>query len=195
MEGRAPIDIGQQIRSLRQQRGLSLRMLAELCKLSPNTISLIERGVTSPSIATLHRLATALGVHIVSFFEEQETDAVVILTRANERSRSGSSSVLLESLGSGLLNQTLEPFIVTLKPGADAKRPVMAHAGHELVYCLEGELEYEVANQRYRLLKGDSLFFEARLPHCWFNPGSEAVVFILIFQTAAAQESLEQHLH
>lgn len=51
-------DVGAQVRALRQQCGLSLRTLAELCDLSPNTISLIERGESSPSVSTLHRLAT-----------------------------------------------------------------------------------------------------------------------------------------
>ncbi len=188
-------DVGARLRMLRERRGLSLRALAEVCDLSPNTISLIERGVSSPSVATLHRLAIALGVPITSFFEGENEKKEVILTRAGERPHSKSASVLLESLGSGLQNQTLEPFVVTLKPGADSGRQIMGHAGHELVYCLQGEVEYEVAGQQYRLAVGDALLFEARLAHRWRNPTTDPAIFLLVLQTPLRDESVEQHLH
>jgi transcriptional regulator with XRE-family HTH domain len=188
-------DIGLRVRNLRQRRGLSLRTLADLCDLSPNTISLIERGTSSPSVATLQSLATALGVPVVSFFEEREDPPHIIVTRAGERTRSGNAGVLLEGLGNGLENQTIEPYLVTLNPGAGARKPMMAHTGHELVHCLCGELIYEVANQQYRLREGDSLLFEARLSHSWFNPGQEPVKFLLVFQAALARETLNQHLY
>jgi transcriptional regulator with XRE-family HTH domain len=187
-------DVGARLRALRDRRGLSLRSLAEVSNLSPNTISLIERGVSSPSVATLHRLAIGLGVPITSFFKEKKEKEEVILTRAGERPCSKSASVLLESLGSGLQDQTLEPFVVTLKPGADSGRQIMVHAGHELVYCLQGEIEYEVGGQYYRLAVGDALLFEARLTHRWRNPCSEPAKCLMVLQTSAPDESVQQHL-
>ena len=194
MSERKPPDVGSQVRALRMERGLSIRGLAELCELSPNAISLIERGATSPSVSTLHRLATALKVPITAFFEGQDERVELILSRASNRPFSGTDSVLLESLGAGLDHQTLEPFVVTLKPGADSGNQEMSHDGHELVYCLQGELEYEVAGTRYQLAAGDSVLFEARLAHCWRNPGHDPAVFLLIFQSAVQGESVEQHL-
>ena len=194
MSERKPPDVGSQVRALRTERGLSMRGLAELCELSPNAISLIERGSTSPSVSTLHRLATALRVPITAFFEAQGDRVELILSRAGQRPYSGTDSVLLENLGAGLDHQTLEPFVVTLKPGADSGDQGMVHDGHELVYCLQGELEYEVAGTQYRLAAGDAVLFEARLAHCWRNPGRSPAVFLLIFQSAIQGESVEQHL-
>ncbi|MGD8738081.1 MAG: helix-turn-helix domain-containing protein, partial [Anaerolineae bacterium] len=134
MEDQKPPDVGARVRALRKERELSMRSLADLCGLSPNTISLIERGSTSPSVSTLHQLATALKVPIASFFEHQEERVQVIVSRPGERLLSGSSSLVLESLGSGLADQSLEPFLVTLEPGADSGEETMAHDGHELVY-------------------------------------------------------------
>ena len=187
-------DVGAQLRALRQQRGLSLRTLAELCDLSPNTISLIERGESSPSVSTLHRLATALGVHITAFFEGHAEPVQAVLTRAAERSRSGNAQVLLESLGTGLEEQSLEPFLVTMKPGADSGQQIMMHSGQEMVYCLQGEVEYEVASQPYRLAAGDTLLFQARLPHRWRNPGSSPAIFLLVFGEASGTQPAAQHL-
>jgi transcriptional regulator with XRE-family HTH domain len=194
MEEQKPPDVGAQVRALRQQRDMSIRGLAELCELSPNTISLIERGATSPSVSTLHQLATALRVPITLFFEAQDESARVIHSRPGERSFSGSSSLLLESLGSGLEEQTLEPFLVTLKPGADSGPTIMAHEGHELVYCLQGQVEYRIEDQGYCLAPGESLLFDALLPHCWRNPTKEPAVFLLIFETRSQTVSVEQHL-
>jgi transcriptional regulator with XRE-family HTH domain len=194
MSERKPPDVGSQIRAFRMQRGLSMRGLAELCGLSPNAISLIERGTTSPSVSTLHRLATALKVPITAFFEEQGEKVTLILSRANHRQYTGTDSVLLESLGSGLDHQILEPFVVTLEPGADSGEQGMVHDGHELVYCLQGELEYEVAGTQYRLAVGDAMLFEARLAHYWRNSGHAPVVFLLVFQSAVQGESVEHHL-
>lgn len=195
MKDQETVDVGPQLRAMRQQRGLSLRTLAGICDLSPNTISLIERGISSPSVSTLHRLATAMRVPITAFFEEQEARVEIVLQRAGERSRSGSANVLLESLGTGLEAQTLEPFVVTLNPGAGSGRQTIVHVGHELVYCLRGEVEYQVDDQLCLLGEGDSLLFEARLPHRWRNPGDEPAIFLLVFQSAVTGESMEQHLN
>jgi len=74
---RAP-DVGRIIRDLRKQRGFSLRTLAELCGLSINAISKIERGENSPTVVSLHRLAMALDVPISTLFREQAVEEAVV---------------------------------------------------------------------------------------------------------------------
>ena len=62
------LNVGQRIRTIRERQGLSLRAVAERCGLSLNAISLIERGENSPTVSSLHHLATALNVPITRFF-------------------------------------------------------------------------------------------------------------------------------
>lgn len=194
MTEQRPPDVGGRLRALRKGRGLSMRALAERCDLSPNAISLIERGLTSPSVSTLHRLAQALGVHIAAFFE-QPTEAVEwVVSRAGERSYLGDPQVLLENLGTGLSQPTLEPYLVTLQPGATSGRSIITHGGQELVYCLQGEVEYEVAGNVCLLREGDALLFEARLPHRWRNPGSVPARFLMVFGACEDHDSLRRHL-
>jgi transcriptional regulator with XRE-family HTH domain len=64
------VDVGGRLRDIRQERGLSLRALSEVCGLSVNAISLIERGISSPSVSSLQRLAVALDVPITAFFTD-----------------------------------------------------------------------------------------------------------------------------
>jgi len=188
---REPPDIGAQVRTLRQKRGLSLRGLAELCDMSPTTISLIEHGDTSPSVATLHRLAIALGVPIASLFQEKDPQVEVILTRAGERRRVGTGNVQMESLGSGLEAQAMHLFVVTLPPGSSSGAEPITHTGHEMVYCLEGQVKYHIVDKSYILSAGDALLFEARLAHCWENAADTPATFLLAFQ--AADEDPAQH--
>lgn len=189
-------DVGLRLRVLRERRGLSMRALAERCELSPNTISLIERGATSPSVATLHHLASALRVPITAFFQEPGEKVQVIRFRPGDRRPlSGDTGIQLESLGAGLERQTLEPFLVTLQPGADSGACV-THSGHELLFCLQGEVEYKIDGQLYRLAVGESLLFEASLSHCWLNPSqTDPSLFLLIFQSSEVGQPLEHHLH
>jgi len=194
MDKISPPEIGPRLRKLRKRRGLSLRALAGLCGLSANTISLVERGKTSPSVATLHRLATALGVSMTFFFEE-EAQRDVVFVKADRRVQTRSDSVIMENLGSGLRAQTMEPLLVTLPPGAGSGDDPIVHLGHEFVFCLEGEIEYEIRDDRYLLDAGDSLIFESHLPHRWRNASDSPSTILLILQTQEGrEESVEQHL-
>lgn len=182
------IAIGQRIRTLRKRRGLSLRALSEECGLSFNAISRIERGENSPTVSTLHRLATALGVPITSFFR-QEAERMTAFVKAGERLRSEADGTVMESLGNGILYQQLEPFYVTVAPGAGNVDAPVTHPGEEFVTCLAGELDYQVNGRVYHLQVGDSLLFKAMQPHDWRNPGRVPATVLIVFQTTQDQRS------
>ncbi|MCX6028114.1 MAG: cupin domain-containing protein [Chloroflexi bacterium] len=173
--------LGARLHGLRKERELSQRELAELAGLSPNAISLIERNEISPSVATLQRLAGALKVKMGYFFEGT-AEARVIHTRAGERPAITSRGLVIEGLGARLDGQQMEPFCVTLAPQADTGREQVVHAGHELVCCLAGGVEYTVDGVVYLLHPGDLLLFEADLPHYWRNPGTETARLLLVLQ-------------
>lgn len=187
--------VGQRLRHLRRRRGLTQRELAQACDLSANAIGLIERGESSPSVSTLHRLALALEVPITELFTETEEQRVV-LTKKSQRSRAQRDQIQMENLAEGLSQQCMEPFLVTLQPGVGTGADPVVHLGEEFVFCLEGEIEYRVADQAYQLEVGDSLVFHANQPHCWCNVSQEPARLLLVFH--AAQESQkwwQQHLH
>jgi transcriptional regulator with XRE-family HTH domain len=130
-------NVGQRIRGIREQRGLSLRALAERAGLSMNAISLIERGENSPTVSSLHRLATALGIPITTFFEDDH-DQDVVFVAPQQRLRSTANGITMESLGIGLRNQQLEPFLVTIEAGDGNVDEPVTHPGEEFIYCLQG---------------------------------------------------------
>jgi transcriptional regulator with XRE-family HTH domain len=163
------VDVGNSLRRLREARGLSIRALAEQSGLAVNTLSLIENGRTSPSVSTLQQLASAMKVPIVAFFETGQPATRIVYLKAASRPSAAFGAGLLEDLGAGLQNRKIEPFVVTLESQSGSGPLPIVHTGFEFVYCLDGRLTYTVEDRVYLLEPGDSLLFEAHLPHRWQN--------------------------
>jgi len=165
------IDVGRRLRELRAARSLSLRALAEKSGLNVNTLSLIENQRTSPSVSTLQQLAQTLQVPISAFFEMGQGHKQVVHQKAGTRPKAAFTHGFMEDLGAGMTRFGAEPLIVTLAPHADSGKNPIVHTGREFVYCLEGCIVYTVDNENYPLEPGDSLLFDAYLPHYWKNAG------------------------
>lgn len=176
-----PVDIGQKLRDLRAERGLTLRTLSELSGLNVNTLSMIENARTSPSVSTLQQLAFALDAPITSFFEAPQAKKSIVCHKANQSPRLYFSTGSLEELGSGLAKKGAEPFLVELQPRAESGPAAVVHTGLEFVFCLEGKLKYTIQDEDYLLSAGDSLLFEAHLPHRWQNIGEGVSRSLLVF--------------
>ena len=189
------LNVGRRLRHLRRRQGLTQRELAQACDLSANAIGLIERGESSPSVSTLNRVALALEVPITELFVETE-DQTVVLTKKSQRAQTHRDQIQMENLAEGLSDQYMEPFLVTLQPGAGTGADPVIHLGEEFVFCLEGEIEYQVAGQAYQLEAGDSLMFQANQPHCWCGLGDRPAKLLLVFHAAEdSQKWWRQHLN
>jgi transcriptional regulator with XRE-family HTH domain len=165
------VNVGVRLRELREARSASMRSLAARSGLSANALSMIERGRTSPSVSTLYKLADALGVPVTEFFAPGVEKQNVLLIKAGSRTRVPFANGVWEGLGGEKFTGRVEPFVLTLETGASSGQHLIVHTGHEFVYCLRGQLEYLVEDQRYELEAGDSLLFAAQLTHRWRNPG------------------------
>ena len=163
------IDVGQRLREMRAARGLSIRALADKSGLNVNTLSLIENRRTSPSVSTLQQLAQTLQVPMSAFFETDQGNRSVIHQKSGARPRAAFTYGSIEDLGAGMSRFGAEPLIVSLAPNADSGNSPIVHTGREFVYCLEGHIAYTVDTETYTLEPGDSLLFEAYLPHHWKN--------------------------
>ncbi len=180
----ATVDVGQRLHALRTERGLSMRVLAELSQLNVNTLSLIENNKTSPSVSTLQQLAAALEVPITAFFENHHAKSSLAHHTADRRSRVALINGLLEDLSAGLTSRAVQPFVLTLEPRADSGSQPIVHTGLEFVYCLRGQITYRVDEREFVLEPGDSLLFESHLPHCWRNLSGEAAQVLLVLVPA-----------
>jgi transcriptional regulator with XRE-family HTH domain len=174
------IDVGRNLRDLRAEQGLSIRSLAELSGLNVNTLSLIENGKSSPSVSTLQQLANALIIPITAFFETDMIKNNVSYQKTGQRLQAAFAYGTLADLGAGLTLRGGQPLLVTLEPKANSGPTPIVHTGHEFVFCLEGHLSYTIEDHTYNLDPGDSLLFEAHLPHFWQNIGESISQSLLI---------------
>ena len=185
--------VGNKLRTVREERGLSQRELAQLAGISTNAISLIERDENSPSVSTLQSLAGALNVKMSYFFDDHAPPQVLHV-KASRRPVINSKGVQIEGLDGKLNYQEMEPFVVSLEPKSGSGERQVVHTGHELVYCLSGEVEYLIDGQIYSLEPGDILLFEAHLPHLWRNVTDKIATILLILQaTGHTDQSVERH--
>lgn len=175
------VEVGKQIRYLREQRKLSQATLAETSGISRNTLSLIERGQTSPTVSTLKNLAEALSVDINAFFLPYEESSIVF-TKGDQRPNLQLDHGVLNDLGLGLLEPLVTPLLLQLDPGARSG-PALSHDGQDFVFCLGGEVLYSINDRGYVLEAGDSLFFDGHLPHRFNNVGTEVAYLLIILST------------
>ena len=184
------VNIGERLRDLREARNISMRALATKSGLSANALSMIERGKASPSVSTLYKLAEALGVSITSFFGSDTQRQQVVFLRGNERARLSFTRGVFEGLGGEKFVGRVEPFMLTLENSANSGPRTISHTGHEFVFCLRGELEYQVERQAFHLEAGDSLLFAAHLKHKWKNPGKTVATALIIISGFEEGEEL-----
>jgi transcriptional regulator with XRE-family HTH domain len=184
------VNIGERLRELREARNISMRALATKSGLSANALSMIERGKTSPSVSTLYKLADALGISITSFFGSDAERKQVVFLKADERARMSFTRGIFEGLGGEQFAGRVEPFLLTLENSANSGPNNMSHTGHEFVFCLRGQLEYQVERQIYQLSAGDSLLFAAQLKHRWKNPGRTVTTALIIISGFEEGEAL-----
>jgi transcriptional regulator with XRE-family HTH domain len=161
--------VGVQVRALRTALGMKLGDLAAAAGLSQGMLSKVENGQTSPSLATLQALALALNMPLASFFTkfDQKSDATFV--RAGQgltiERRGTSKGHRYQLLGHALRPEVgVEPYLITLDEGSDAY-PIFQHEGIEFLYMLQGEVVYTHGDRTYPMQPGDSLFFDAGIPH------------------------------
>jgi transcriptional regulator with XRE-family HTH domain len=184
----AEVDVGMRLRQLRVEHKLSIRSLAAASGLSVNTLSLIENGRSSPSVSTLQRVATALGMPINAFFEGVDPPKPVAFVKAAQRQRATFTHGGLEELGAGMAAGALQPFLITLEPRNGSGSQDIVHTGYEFVFCLAGQLTYTIDGQTYLLEAGDSLLFESHLPHRWHNAEAMPAQALLILAPSDARD-------
>lgn len=166
------MDIGQRLKQIRTQRGLSQRELATRAGLTNGTISLIETDKTSPSVASLKSLLDAIPISMAEFFGSiEDRDTPKIFYRAQEFTElgpTGPGQVSLRQLGDAR-NHSLQVLHETYPPGADTGPEFLAHEGEEAGVVTQGQIELTVGDSIAILNTGDGYLFDSRQPHRFRN--------------------------
>ncbi len=169
----AEVDVGERLRAIRRMRRCTLRTVAERSGLSEGFLSQVERGRSNASIASLRRIADALGVSVSDLFEPDGPPRPRVLRRDDR------PALTFGVLGRKLLLTPkplhhLEVFVGELGRGGSTGPEPYAHGdSEELFVVLSGSVELELGGELHRLEHGDSIDYRSSTPHRIVNVGDE----------------------
>jgi transcriptional regulator with XRE-family HTH domain len=191
----SPVALGARVRSLREGMNLSLRDLAERSGVSAPMLSQVERGETSPTLQTAHRIAAGLELRLSQLLRLDE-EGTVSIVRAGERRGGGvaggaghSYEILTPPLPgqrAELSRHTLAPGAVT---GAPGDPPMHEPGSRETALVQAGTVALHCDGTAYELHEGDCVTFDADLSHHFENPSSDTEAVLLAVVSAGLRRS------
>ena len=167
-------EIGAKVARARSERGWSLAQLAQRAGLSPAAVHKIEKSGMTPTIASLMKVAAALGKSVAYFVDEPDNPDVNVV-RGDERARvyTSKQGLDLRNLSGRYGGFAMAGAEAVVEPLAHSGPVPMNHPGEELVIVLEGRMEFEVDGECHEVEAGDSIHFRSVRPHSWRNPSDE----------------------
>ena len=189
------------IKQLRKERKLTLEQLAKIAGCSKSYISQLENGTTSPSLSMIGRLSSALGIHVSDLFQDHQSKSQSIQTvvreskkgilntsylkKADRRTISYPDGKMTDQLLTNTVYQkTMQPVLTVIQPGgvSDDKYTLTHPEGsEEFLLILEGEIEFELNDDKFTLKEGDTLYFNGSTPHCWQNNSKKTATVLFVW--------------
>jgi transcriptional regulator with XRE-family HTH domain len=169
---------GGRIRSLRRQRGMTLKQVGELSGLSTPFLSQVERDKVSPAVASLAGIARALGVSMNFFVNVPGDGDSFRQPRDVSVFQLNGGSAKLARLAGRFEGRQLEPMLIRIPPGGGVPR--FEHTGEEFLYVLRGRLTVSVGKQKRTLGPGSSGHHLSTISHAWSNEGKAEVVLVWV---------------
>jgi len=158
-----------------------VRTLAGHTGFSPSFVSQVELNQASPSIASLERLATALGVPLGEFFGDGAASAPPV-TRAGRRRplMSWWSRARTETLTPPTPGWPFETLMITIAAGGSSGKRPHAHPAHQFAMVFEGDVRLTLGTDVQILHRGDAVNVEPQTPHRWENPGKTPTRLVVV---------------
>lgn len=183
------LQIGPQIRQLRQERRMTLQNLSTETDLSKPLLSQIENEQVIPPLATLLRIAKALHIPLHTFFQEEDNTQKCLVVRAGEENPARRRPKLdgppqpyrYQSLAYGKKHKHMEPFLMEFDPQQTEDISKVQHAGEEFLYLLEGNVELCYGDEVYLINAGDSAYWDSNELHSLKAVGEKIARGIAIF--------------
>ena len=178
VEQSTPIDtdLGQRLRDRRKELGKTQQQVAEEASLTVGFISQIERGISTPSLASLYNVAKALETTVDQFVSAAPARQHSVVSHSGQRQtyKVGGTSRFYEFLERGFPDAKLNACLSHVPPGHASE--MMRHEGEDFVYLVSGMMLYEVDGIEYHLGPGDTLHFDSRKPHRGSNIGTDTAL-------------------
>lgn len=175
-----PSHLGSKIRSLRRRQNRTLADVADRCGFTISLLSKIEAGKTNPPVATVSRIAAALGIGLGDLLDEtRQKSTTVTSARSLTTATLTDKGYMFHLLAAERSEKLMQPFLMTAERGK-VKPGTLAHRGEEFVFVLEGRMRYRVGDTTHTLGRGDSIYFDSEEDHD-LEPITKTVRYLAVF--------------
>jgi transcriptional regulator with XRE-family HTH domain len=165
-------ELGERIKRFRLGRSLTLKEVELKANVSATHVSEIERGMTSPTVGALAKIARAMGTEPSYFLQSDAYPSVSVVCKAERRVFTYDNwRAKINCLSDGISGAQMSFLEVELEPGLAQDMDPMTHNGEEFIHILKGVVEIRVGDNRHLLKEGDSIHFRSREPHAMKNIG------------------------
>ena len=172
----ADLDVGARLRAVREKAGLSQRELAKKAGVTHSTISLIEQEAHAPSLASLHRILSAIPISIADFFALPTSQQNVLFNDADDLAVVTRGEADLRVLAAERRDKSLQMFIERYQPGAGTGDEPIAHEGETAAVVLRGMIEVRVGDTIRVLRRGGGYHIIGKQPYMLRNVGKIVAV-------------------
>jgi transcriptional regulator with XRE-family HTH domain len=182
--------LGEKLKLLRKDKGLTLDKLAELSEVAKATLSRIENGVTSGNLNTHLKICEALRVNLGELYKGLESADEKIIAFDEKTIKDAEvfnydekvSSIILSKQGG---KKKMLPQLLMIEPDKGTPKEENPPGTDKFIYCLEGEVELTVADKKNTLKKNSSVYFDASFPHAVKNTGPKTAKLIVVVSPVA----------
>lgn len=180
--------IAKNLRQLREMKKLSLDRLSDITGVSKSMLGQIERGESSPTVATVWKIANGLKVSFTSLINSPQPDSVVIAKGAIEPMVEAAGKYRLYPFFPYEEGRSFEMYTLEMDPDSHQESDPHGEGTHEFITVFEGELTLRVGDESHSISSGDSIRFNANRPHTYRNPGSVVTRLCMVVHYQAKHE-------
>lgn len=185
------VELAQRIKARRLDQRLTIEDVAAQAGLTRSWLSKVENFRVTPSLPALGKIAIALDVSVSDLLDGLDQRPPLIIIRKGERKvvqrdQSKKNKSVYESLAHSRMNRAMDPFLITI-PGGVSREEAMDHEGEEFLYVQSGSIDFEYDGELTALRAGDSLYFDATIPHRLINPHKRKAEVLCVFNGRSSE--------
>lgn len=166
-------NLGPRIRAIRKEKGMTLVEIAQKTGIAQATLSRIETGTMIGTVESHAKLAEILGVGLSDLYADVDTRHAQSSHQTKPQVVHHDKSYQLEFLTSDGGKKKMAPFLLTIQPSGRTPSECLQGSTEKFIYALEGETSVSIDGKEYALKPGETLYFQASLPHFFRNTGGK----------------------
>lgn len=172
--------IGKELKRIRVSQGMTLEELSNKCGYSKALISRVETGSVSPSLTSLMKMVSSLGLKLHDLFTAIERGQASVVRKGEEKRFYTEGKSMMEFLATDISTKKMEPVRITAPSGYVSGDKSDVHYGEEFLFVLGGKIEISAGDSTHKLGQGDSIYLSAGTPYQWRNAGKDEAKLISI---------------